>query len=84
MNKKDTELLDEVYAHISNGGVKFSIIDEGYGPTFLIESSHFGNNVSSQKIMLNKQTFQKVADMFSGLRDHQFSKDYCCAARDFI
>ena len=78
-NEKEKKLLGKVYAHIYNGGVTFSIVDE-HGPTLVINSSYFGNNEVTQKVMLTKQVFKELADLFAEFKDYKFSEDYCHAA----
>ncbi len=74
--------IGNVYCHINNGGVQFSIIDDGNGPTICVDSMHFGNNKVQHTIHVSKEALVKLADMFSRAAEYDsFSDDYCHAAR---
>lgn len=72
--------IASVYFHINNGGVTFKVLDEGWGPTIEVSSSHFGNNVSSQKVHITKQGLHALARLFEHAADKSYSEPYCCAA----
>ena len=79
-------VIDDLYLHIGNGGVKFAVEDSGLGPEVVIESSHFGNNVHSQRLMVDQHALVGLRDLFAKALAHAeagaFSEVYCHAATD--
>ncbi len=77
-------VIDEVYLHISNGGVTFAVRDSGHGPEVVVESSTFGNNVITQKVLVAPRVLMRLAKMFVAAANHaaagKFSETYCCEA----
>ncbi len=73
--------IGEVYWHIGNSGVKFRVIDEGFGPTIEINTNAFSNIDQTLKIMTSAGSLQSLIDLLTKARDHQgYSKTYCHAA----
>jgi ferredoxin len=73
--------IASVYFHIGNGGVSFSVLDKGHGPVVKIDSSHFGNNVTSQELYVRPEDLTVLARLFRTAADHEgYSKSYCMAA----
>lgn len=73
-------LKEKVYCHIGNGGVTFSIEDNGHGPEVVISSSHFGNNTSSQSVAVDHDTLKQIRDMFIKACELEYSNTYPYAA----
>jgi len=73
--------LGEVFWSIGDGGIVFEVIDN-YGPTLVISSAHFGNNIHRQEIHTDKESLKKLADMLSNISTFEFSEPYSYAARD--
>lgn len=74
--------VGSVYLHIGNGGVVISVEDHGYGPQLSIESSHFGNNLNSQKILVSPNELVALARLFDHAASHHgYSEAYCHAAK---
>lgn len=74
---------NEVYAHIGNGGVSFSVTDEK-GPTIEIKSTHFGNQTNHIKLHVSQEVLRQLADMFYKASTDSFSAEYVCAATPII
>jgi hypothetical protein len=73
--------VSKAYLHIGNGGVEFSVTDEGHGPCVRISSSHFGNNMQEQKLFVQQSDLATLAKIFQEAADHQnYSEPYCHAA----
>ena len=77
-------VIDEVYLHISNGGVTFAVRDSGHGPEVVVESSTFGNNAISQRVLVAPRVLTRLAKLFVAAANHaaagKFSATYCCEA----
>lgn len=71
----------QVYLHVSNSGAIFSVMDRGYGPSLEIESSAFGNIVHTFQIHTTKSGLADLRDMLTAALDHEFSEEYCHAAK---
>lgn len=71
--------IDHVNFHINNGGVSFSVIDEGYGPTIKIEQSHFGAATSTITLKTDPESLKTLGEMLIGASTENFSETYCCA-----
>jgi hypothetical protein len=71
-----------LHLHISNGGVEFSVEDNGRGPLVVIESSNFGNNKCRREVAVERETLSALAKMFQYASEYEwFSEPYCCSAR---
>lgn len=69
---------------IGDGGITFSVVDEGRGPTIRIKSSHFGNNVHTQDIFVRESDLPVLAQMFWKASQHtQYTKEYCHPATKY-
>ena len=76
------KIIDEVYLHISNGGVTFSIIDSEYGPKIQIHSSTFGNNDTTKDILVEKEALLRLSELFKKAYEYQdFADDYVHCAK---
>jgi hypothetical protein len=76
------EVAGHVYCHINNGGVAFSVVDEGNGPVVRIDSSHFGTNTMKHDLHVSPNELKLLAEMFTKAAAHQsYSETYCCAAK---
>ncbi len=74
--------ITSVYLHISNGGVTFSVIDEGQGPIIQISSAHFGNNTIVQKVHVTSEELRALENIFRYAADYEgYSKPYCVPAK---
>lgn len=74
---KEKKVLGSVYCHISNSGVTFSVVDEGFGPQIEIHSSAFGNINNVMKIMTDKYSLADIGKLFTDCSREKFSQDYC-------
>jgi len=76
------EVAGNVYCHINNGGVAFSVVDEGNGPVVRIDSSHFGTNSMRHDLHVSPKELLLLAEMFKNAAAYQgYSETYCCAAK---
>jgi hypothetical protein len=66
-----------VYLHIGNGGVTFSVVDEGYGPVVKIRSISLGTNVISQEIHVSNDELAALSKMFDYASKKYYSEYYC-------
>lgn len=82
MGKQGAErVVSTTYLHVSNSGVTVSVVDDGFGPALVVESSSFGNLVSKHKTYLSKDGLREVRDMLERAIAHDgYSDTYCCAA----
>lgn len=68
--------IGSVYLHISNSGVEFKVIDEGFGPTIVVESSALGNIQSSIKTFTDTYSLKQLGEMLIKASEQEYSKDY--------
>ena len=75
--------IGEVYCHVGNSGANFSVIDEGFGPTILVETSSFGNLQTSFKLLTDRASMRAIGEMLisASNRTADYSADYCHKAR---
>lgn len=78
--KENAIVRGTVYLHISDSGVNVSVIDEGNGPTLVIDSSSFGNMVSEMKIHTDRKSLEALRNMLTDSLDFKYSNPYCHAA----
>jgi hypothetical protein len=87
-DKSAPVVIDSVYCHIGNGGVTFSVEDTNFGPEVVIESAHFGNNMHTQRVMVEPRVLARLGEMFAKAARHaaggKFSPTYCHAADFFL
>ena len=78
-DKKDNpDKLGHVYLHVSNGGISFSVVDEGYGPTVKIDSHTFGNIDQTIRVHANVESLQVLGEMFTAAAQYKdYNKNYC-------
>ena len=75
-------LVGSVNFHISNSGVKFSVVDEGWGPTIEVSGSAFGNMNSSLKLHTDRTSLAILAKLFLDAAQHEeYTDDYSNKAR---
>jgi len=53
-------VIGETYWHVGNSGVTFKIVDEGEGPTFVVESGSFANLKNQQKFYTDKESLNEL------------------------
>lgn len=70
----------ELYGHINNGGVSFSVTNE-YGPTIVVSSSHFGNNEHTHKIYCTKEFLRQLGEMYIKASREDLGGSYTIAVR---
>ena len=70
------KIIGEVYFHISNGGVTFQIIDEGFGATIQIDIAHMGHTTNKIKLHTNQDGIKKLAELLRKAKKIKYSKDY--------
>jgi hypothetical protein len=76
--------IANVHLNIGDGGVTFKIVDEGYGPTVEICSSHFGNNSTVQQIRVTHQDLNVLARLFKfAFEKTRYSEEYCYSAKTY-
>lgn len=82
LKKTNPDQIGKVYFHISNSGVTFKVIDEGWGPTIEVTGSSFGNMQSSLKLHTDAESLKVLGKMFIDASEHQnFSEEYCNNAK---
>jgi hypothetical protein len=69
-----------LYCHVSNSGVTFKVLDQGFGPTLVVKQSAFGNLESDQSFHLTKATLKRLAKELTAAAKFDFTEDYDCAA----
>lgn len=72
---------NNIYFHISNGGVTFSVEDEGMGPKITMSSSHFGHETGKTSVMITEVGLTELAEFFTRQATRTFTDPYCCVAR---
>lgn len=76
-----TRTIEEVYCHIENGGVTFSVVDDGEGPTIRIQSAHYGNNKIKHDLHVTTRELALLGSMFSKAAEYgNYSKTFWAAA----
>lgn len=62
---KPTEgrVIGNLYFHVNNGGMDFSVRDMGFGPTLRLEYGHFGSHRSSLDIDVTKESLRYLRSM---------------------
>lgn len=79
--KANPDQIGSVYFHISNSGVTFQVIDEGYGPTIVVRGGSFGNMNNSFKLHTDADSLKILGEMFIAAAKHgNFSEEYVCKA----
>jgi hypothetical protein len=69
--------IGKTYWHVGNSGVTFKVIDEGFGPTFVIESGAFGNLDNTQKYFTDKPSLVALRDVLNeAIAYDDYSKEY--------
>jgi hypothetical protein len=75
-------LVAETYLHVGNSGLTVKVVDQGFGPTFVVESSSFGNLVLSHSTMTTVDGLRSIRDMLNVAIDHgNYSDVYSHAAK---
>ena len=70
------------YFHINNGGVEFSVEDTDFGPTIVVKSTHMGANTNTQRISVDRDGLEAVAEVFEKAAKASFlGKPYCELAK---
>lgn len=75
------KVIDKRHFYVSDSGVTFEVVDEGYGPTVTISS--FGNLEHQFKVMLDRKCLLELGKMFTSASNEFYSKDYCNKAEYF-
>lgn len=74
--------VSSVYFHIDNGGVSFSVVDEGSGPVIEITASHFGHKTMNSRLGIKAEELAVLGEMFKHAAQYDgYSKEYCVAAK---
>lgn len=74
--------IASAYFHIENGGTTFKVVDEGYGPTVVLASSHFGTNSVEHRLHVRPEDLKVLARMFDvAANDKRYSETYCVTAK---
>lgn len=74
-----TEPVSEVYFHLHNGGVTFSVTDD-FGPTLSIRTSHFGNLNHSFTVHTDHRGLLALRDMLDkAIEKTDYGEPYCHA-----
>ncbi len=80
-HKKETRVKGSVYLHVNNGGITFSVIDEGFGPTIYIDQNQFGAITTEQKVHTTTDALRSIGELFIEASKGDFSDLYCEAAK---
>jgi hypothetical protein len=73
--------VGDVYLHVSNSGISFGIVDEGFGPTIKIHTSAFGNISQFISVHVDREALQKLSELFAKAANEDYTDEYCHAAR---
>lgn len=76
-------LIGGIYLHVSNGGITFSVIDEGFGPTIYIDQNQFGSIWTEQRVHTTTDALRSIGEMFIEASKEDFSEVYCEAAQEW-
>lgn len=75
------------YLHVGNSGLTVKVVDQGWGPTFVVESSSFGNLNNSSRTHTTVEGLRAIRDMLDraiayGEDEDRggYSEQYCHAA----
>jgi hypothetical protein len=75
-------LIESKYLHVSNSGVTFSVVDNGYGPCLEIRASAFGNLQTTLTVITRKQELKALGEMLIRASEFKgYSEEYCNAAK---
>jgi hypothetical protein len=64
-----------LYFHINNGGVTFSVDDNGQGPELVVAASHFGHDTARTAIRIPKAELRHLAEMYALADMQTYSTD---------
>lgn len=78
--EENPKQIGSVYFHISNSGVTFQVVDEGWGPTIIVSGSSFGNMNSQLKLHVDNKGLAQLSKLFAKAAEVDYSKDYVCKA----
>ncbi len=76
----DPVIKGEVHLHVNNGGISFGVVDEGFGPTILVNQNHFGAIDTEQRVHTTKDMLRQVGEMFIKASKEEYSENYCFPA----
>lgn len=75
--QKDPKPIGSVYFHISNSGITFRVIDEGWGPTVVVSGSAFGNMRSEIKLHIDNRGLIALSKLFAHAAKQEYTDEYC-------
>lgn len=75
--QKDPKTIGSVYFHISNSGITFRVIDEGWGPTVVVGGSAFGNMQSEIKLHIDNRGLIALSKLFAHAAKQEYTDEYC-------
>jgi hypothetical protein len=79
--KHDTKVVAELYLHVGNSGVNFSVRDRGYGPEVAVRTSAFGNLIHEFAVMTDKKSLRALGEMLVKASGADFTQEYVHKAR---
>jgi hypothetical protein len=74
---------DEIYFHISNGGVTFGVDNTEHGPFVRVASQHFGHPILAMGVYVTPDGLRDLAAFFAEQAERTFREPYSCAAEVF-
>jgi len=82
MSKGDENVVATTYLHVGNSGLTVKVVDVGWGPTLVVESSSFGNLNNSTRTHTSVEGLRAIRDMLDRAIEHEgYSEEYCHAAK---
>ena len=73
--------IGSVYLHLSNSGISFSVVDEGWGPTIKVSQSTFGNLSSEMAVHTDTESLRQIGEMFLAAAQYpEYTEEYCNSA----
>lgn len=74
--RDNPKLIGSVNLEVGDGGMHFEVVDEGFGPTVKIRTSHFGNLQGSMKVHTTNEGLQALSDLFARAAKEKYSREY--------
>lgn len=72
--EKKSNVVADLYLHVSNSGATIAIEDNGRGPEIAINMSTFGNLMGKIQLITVPQDLVNIGNMFLEAAKHEFSK----------
>ncbi|QSQ14054.1 hypothetical protein [Myxococcus landrumensis] len=68
-------ILASRYFHINNGGVTYSVEDNGNGPEMVVKAGHFSHPVACTRITVHRAALLEMAKMYEEAAAKECSAD---------